>query len=471
MSKDNAEGDNAEEYNKKLGKIVDEFGLDIDDDDMAFLNDDDDDDEEELMKKIKEMNFEFKDKGEKESRDKKDIEADDLMDKIASYYDYYKDAKEDKDSEIYEPALKPVDTPVYLNYKAYKRMVGYAQRYASEKTSMKQWKEVYGILIGEVQEKTLVVIKDAIPLVVGGPTGVELEPMHYVDLSQIDQSIWERSVENEKTDFIVGWWHTHPGFGFFFSEVDTYTHLGYQIPNPFAVGLIFDHCEKKPDFLGVAGLRLSDPNDGLRTDYKLVDLHFDDEIEIIKPKIEKAIKKVSKNMDNVLEQIDYIDDTLRKKALAQLQRNFGLILVPKKNIKVTDDEEEAEEIEEHVYTWDPDFFKKTYRVPKFREKVENEIKKCEIILKDLLEKEYEKKFKERKEKFIIKIRKMIDNPNEKYERLMSHFAERIEIIYPFYDYLDTSERKKIEHFEERTSEYYRILEGINERAKFNLEKK
>ena len=469
MSKENSEGDN---YNKKLGKIVDEFGLDMDDEDLAFLKDDEEEDTEELIKKVKELSLEISKKDENKLKAKKDAEADALMDKISSYYDYYEETKADKDSDIYESALKPVDTPVYLNYKAYKRMVGYAQRYASDKTSMKEWKEVYGILIGEVQEKTLVVIKEAIPLVVGGPTGVELEPIHYVDLSEIDTSVWENSVENVKTDFIVGWWHTHPGFGFFFSEVDTYTHLGYQIPNPFAVGLIFDHCEMKPkNPFGVAGLRLTDPNDGLRTDYKLVDLHFDDDAKIILPKIEKTIGKITKNMPNVIEKIDYIDNVLRKGALAQLQRNYGLLPVPKENIKATHDSDEAEEIDDRVYIWDPDFTKKTNRDPKFLKKIKDEILKCEVFLTRLLEKGDQKKFMGAKKKYQTKIEKILEKPNEKYQTLNDHYEETMAVIYPFYDYLDTDERKIIENFGERFSEYGEILEYLKERAKFNIEEK
>jgi len=475
MSKENAEGENSEGYGKKLGKIVDEFGLGLDDDDLAFLKDEDEEDTEELIRKVKEMSLEIKNEEEKQIKNQKDLEADAIMDKIGSYYDYYRDAKEDKDSDDYEPALKPVDTPVYLNYKAYKRMVGYAQRYADEDKSMKHWKEVYGILIGEVQEKTLVVIKNAIPLKVGGPTGVELEDMHYVDLSEIDNEIWENSVENKKTDFIVGWWHTHPGFGFFFSEVDTYTHLGYQIANPFAVGLIFDHCEKNPKTpLGVAGIRLTDPNDGLRTDFKIIkNLHYDDDVKYIIPKIEKTIKNIKKNMPEVIQKINYIKDTLRKRGLSQLQRNHGLLMVDRKDVKVAKGEYESDDLEERVYTWDPDFKKKTKRIPKFLEKMRNEILKYESLLRVLYEEgeTKQKKFENRREKFREKINKLLEKPIEKYEYLRNRYEETIEVIYPFQPYLDTDERKIIENFEEDFIEYGKILDELKEKAEFNIDNK
>jgi len=471
MTKENAKADPPEEYGNKLKKIIEEFGLDMDTENLSSLEETNTDTDE-LVEKVKKMSQEIQTEQEKKSKHEEDIKADSLMNQIESHFEYEDTYKKEKETvDDHDTVLDPIHTPVYLNYRAYKRMVGYAQRYANKNLDMKNWKEVYGILIGTVEEKTLVVIKDALPIVVGGPTGVELEPIHYVDLSQIDASIYEKAIQDKKTDFVIGWWHTHPGFGYFFSEVDSYTHLGYQIPNPYAVGLIYDHCEHREDFLGVAGLRLTEPDEGLLSDYKTIELHFDRELEEINPKIKKLVDKIAKNMDNVLEQLNYVENTLRKKALAQLQRNYGLILVPKRDIKVVDDEEEAEEDEDKLYIWDPDFYKKSYRIPKFREKIENEILNCEIILKELLEKEQMKKFEEKKEKFRKKIQKMLEKANEWYELAMEDYKNKVEVIYPFYDYLDTTERKKMENFEERIGEYYNILECLNIRSEFNLEKK
>lgn len=370
--------------------------------------------------------------------------------------------------EAYEepPDLSnPVFSPVYINTKALKRMVGYAMRYADADESMKKWREVYGILIGSIEE-TLTVVKDAIPVCVGGKTGVELEPIHYVDLAQIDASIFERYIEDKRNDFIVGWWHTHPGFGFFFSEVDTYTHLGYQIPNPYAVGLIFDHCERKPDFLGIAGLRLTEPDEGLLSDYRICELHYDDDRTAINLLLDKIIEKVKKNMESVEGDLEYIDKTLRRKKFAQLQRNFGLILVPKRDVKDTHDMEEAEEDEDKLYVWDPDYYKKKYRIPKFREKVEDALKKAEEVLDKYEEKQQLTKMDAKREKFSKKIAKMLEKPNEWLDHLLDEFNERMSKIYEFYDYLDTNERKILENFEERIADYATILEELNQRVRF-----
>ncbi len=367
--------------------------------------------------------------------------------------------------------IDPFKTLCILTQKAYNRIVGYAIRYANQDMNPDKWREVYGILIGSIENNAKVIVKDAIPMVVGDRAGVKYENKQYVDMAQIDASVFERSIQDNKTDFIIGWFHTHPGFGFFYSPIDCMTQLGYQIPNPYAVGLIFDHCEKESDlhFLGIAGLRLKDPELGISSTYDLIELNYELEEKTMVEKVEKTIKKIDKNMDKALKEIKYIDEVLRKKALAQLQRNFGLILVPKEEVIITDDEEVAEEDERYLYEWDPEFFKKSYRIPKFREKIEKVIATAYDELDKLIEKKEKEKYENRKEKLIKKIQNMLKKPNEWYDKLMENFSKKIEGIFPFYTYLDTNERKVIEYFEERSFEYYKILDELNNRAELKLE--
>jgi proteasome lid subunit RPN8/RPN11 len=369
---------------------------------------------------------------------------------------------------IKQYGVDPVKTPGVLTYNAYKKIVGYGLRYANEAMSSKDWREVYGILIGSVEDNKKVLIKDAIPMIVGDRAGVKYENKQYVDMAQIDESVYERSIQDSKNDFIIGWWHTHPGFGFFYSPVDCMTQLGYQIPNPYALGIIFDHTKflSNDFYLGVAGLRLINPEQGMLATYDLIELEYELEKEQMVKKVKKTIKDLNKNIDKILDDLKYIDEVLRKKALAQLQRNYGLILVPKKDIKVTKDEAEAEEDENYLYVWDPNFFKKSYRIPKFREKVENEIAKYEKIILSL--QNDNDKYESKRQKYQKKIQSLLSKPNEWYKKMMSEFTEGIEKISPLYDYLDTNERKIIEHFETRSSEYYKILDSLNTRAEFEF---
>lgn len=367
--------------------------------------------------------------------------------------------------------ITPFSSAVVLTLKAYRRIVGYAIRYANQNLKPDKWREVYGILVGSIEKNSKLIVKDAIPMIVGDRAGVKYESKQYVDMAQIDASVFERSVQDNKEDFIIGWWHTHPGFGFFYSPIDCMTQLGYQIPNPYAVGLIFDHCKKdtNENLLGIAGLRLKDPDLGMSSTYDLIELSYETDQKTMVQKVDKDIIRINKEMKDILKEIKYIDEVLRKKALAQLQRNYGLILVPKEDIEVTENEEEAEEDERFLYEWDPDFYKKSYRIPKFREKIENAISDAYDELDKLIELKDHEKLEIRKQKLTKKIQNLITKPNEWYDKLMDDFSKRIEAISPLFNYLDTYERKVIEHFEERSSEYYRILDDLNSRAELNLE--
>ncbi len=437
--------DDIEKYKKDLHDIADDFGLGIEYE--GFL-----DESKDIGKEIEEISE----------------QEDSIKERISK-----KDMSKTKDTSKMEKdsKLEPISTPVLLTLKAYQRMIGYAIRYANSKLKKEEWREVYGILIGKIEEHKQVIVRDAIPVCVGEKTGVELEPIHYVDVSQIDQSIWRRSIENQKTDFIVGWWHTHPGLGFYFSKVDLTTQLGYQVPNHYAMGLVFDLTKRTKDSLGVAAFRARDPEYGIQSDYKPIEMKYNFKINEIIPKVKKFEETILKNMGKILKEINYIESILRKKKLAQLQRNFGLIMVPKRDIKATEDKEEAEEIEEKIYIWDPNFFKKSYRIPKFRERLENDIKNCENILRTHFNKDEIEKYEEKRLKFHKKFKKILEKPNEWYEKMILDFGNTIEKIYRYFNYLDTDERKIIEYFEERASDYYKILDNLNDKTKFDLEVK
>ena len=374
-------------------------------------------------------------------------------------------------SYIQKYGIDPAITPVCISYNAYKRIVGYAMRYGSDDLPQKAWREVYGILIGSIKENKEVVVKDAIPVMVGDRAYVEYKSKHYVDTAQFNTAIYDRAVQDDKEDFFVGWWHTHPGIGFIFSPRDIETQLFYQGVNPFAIALVFDHCQKesKSYYLGLAGIRLKNPDRGMFATYSnSIELKFELAKEKMVKNIDKVVKEINKKMKDVLSEIKYIDEILRKRYLAQLQRNFGLIMVLKRDIKITDDEIEAENEDYYLYEWDPDIDKKIYRIPKFREKIEKELKKCEENLSELNVEKNNPEIKKKKAKYKKKLNDMLAKPNEWYTKIMNDFTKRIGKISPLFDYLDTDERKIIEHFEERISEYSKVLDDLKSRSEFNL---
>ena len=357
----------------------------------------------------------------------------------------------------------PKYSPVYLSWKAYKRMVGYALRYANKDIEQNKWREVYGVLIGHIEEEKRVIIKDSVPVMAGSDIGFELEPIHYVDVSDINNNIFQQSLDSNTKDFIVGWWHSHPGFGHFFSEVDILNQIGYQVPNPFAVGLVFDHCEMKDDSLGVKALRLLDPEKGPESSYDFVELRYfiEHEKAEIFEKVDNLVKKINENMPKVLKELEHIEEVIVKKTLPQLQKKFSLFL--DSDIGVHEEEEPGEYIEKS-YIWEHESFKNIKSAPRFRARIEAVIKNGEATLKDLLKKGKTDKYTDKKETFQKRINVLLSKPNKMLQQVMDEFGKSLDVIYPFFDFLDTAERKSIEHFEEWIYDYFRVLDNL----KFSL---
>ena len=367
------------------------------------------------------------------------------------------------------------ESPCIISMKAYRRIVVYALRYANNDMKQKNWREAYGILIGHIENDTQIKITDAIPMIVGGRAGVKFETKQYADMAQIDENLYEKFLNDQSDDFIIGWWHTHPGFSWFFSRVDTATQLGYQGPNPYAIGLIYDHTEQTINVSGIKGLRLVDPSRGIYSKYMFAKLKFEVPIEQAIKKIDSEIKEILPKLKIIKEILQYIHNILRKRLMAQLQRNFGLILVPKRDKKITISEELAEvEADRYLYEWDSKLLEKKYRVPHYREKIEKEIAKSKQKLKKILKdktypkSEAKKKFEVAKKKIQEELEKKLLKPKEWLGKIKDRFNEKLEVIRPYNDYLDTAERKIIEYLGERLNSYSKELEIIEEKLKFKI---
>ncbi|GAH02007.1 unnamed protein product, partial [marine sediment metagenome] len=65
----------------------------------------------------------------------------------------------------------------------------------------------------------------------------QLDERHYGFIESIENKLYEENLGC----FIVGWFHSHPGLGLFYSYVDLINHIGFQGKNKDACGLVFDH--------------------------------------------------------------------------------------------------------------------------------------------------------------------------------------------------------------------------------------
>ncbi|MFX1256714.1 MAG: hypothetical protein ACFFAN_02560 [Promethearchaeota archaeon] len=152
--------------------------------------------------------------------------------------------KKNYEEKIKQERKKPLEKnqkfktnkPVIIRAEAYKTIILYANRYSNESIRPKDWKEIYGILIGYSNED-FVYVERAEALTYGHSTDVQLDAKHYVFIDEIQQKL----DSEEKGHYIVGWFHSHPGLGLFFSYIDLLNQLGFQQNNLDFCGLVFDH--------------------------------------------------------------------------------------------------------------------------------------------------------------------------------------------------------------------------------------
>ncbi len=138
--------------------------------------------------------------------------------------------------------------PVIINAEAYKTIILYASRYANHAIPSANWKEIYGILVGYVDDD-FVHVENAFALTFGHDTDVQLDHRHYIFIDEIEQQLYEEN----KGNFVVGWFHSHPGLSLFFSYVDLINQLGFQNKFNDSIGLVFDHSllgKKKEEKIG-----------------------------------------------------------------------------------------------------------------------------------------------------------------------------------------------------------------------------
>lgn len=129
---------------------------------------------------------------------------------------------------------------ILIPKKVYLTIVAATIRFANNRIPAEDWLEVYGIFIGKNDGED-VIISAAYPIT------------HQVKKKEdiIDKIYWSEEdyasseeIEIEaipRNEFIVGWWHSHPGFKVMLSGFgDKRTTLSYQENNPLAIALVFN---------------------------------------------------------------------------------------------------------------------------------------------------------------------------------------------------------------------------------------
>jgi proteasome lid subunit RPN8/RPN11 len=182
---------------------------------------------------------------------------------------------------------------VIIDKATYRLIVASCVRFANARIPEDDWGEIYGILIGYIDKRKNIIVKDAYAITHTMEKNFLLKVSYdnpdYVDAALIEEEAYTR----DPPQFIVGWFHSHPGIKVMFSTDDIKNQLGFQSNNPHAFGLVFNHVRlvrqveiamRKGDpvtplsnDLGFKVFRLKDATKGRQASYVEVDFEIKEE--------------------------------------------------------------------------------------------------------------------------------------------------------------------------------------------------
>jgi proteasome lid subunit RPN8/RPN11 len=197
---------------------------------------------------------------------------------------------------------------------AYYKMLLHILRFGSKHLEQKKLSEVMGVLIGRLEgedEIKNVIVEDVVPVSHGGSIEVKFSVDQLGAFGEIDGKIWEQY--GDVGWFSVGWYHSHPGLGIFFSETDKFNQIFWQ-KNPSGIGIVFDHTYlDKPGDNGFRVFRLDetnldDPSLALKSGYHEVNAKVDppNDLEYYL-KIMELINKIHTGTPQILELNETLD--------------------------------------------------------------------------------------------------------------------------------------------------------------------
>jgi 26S proteasome regulatory subunit N11 len=111
--------------------------------------------------------------------------------------------------------------------------------------------EVMGLMLGEFVDEYTVHVVDVFAMPQSG-TGVSVEAVDYV----FQTKMMDMLKQTGRPEIVVGWYHSHPGFGCWLSGVDVHTQQSFEALNPRAVAVVIDPIQSVKGKVVIDAFRL-----------------------------------------------------------------------------------------------------------------------------------------------------------------------------------------------------------------------
>lgn len=241
--------------------------------------------------------------------------------------------------------------------------------------------EVMGLMLGSFVDEYTVNVVDVFAMPQSG-TGVSVEAVDDV----FQTKMMEMLEQTGRKENVVGWYHSHPGFGCWLSSVDVNTQKTFEQLSPRAVAVVVDPIQSVKGKVVIDAFRLMDPatmmkfGEPRQTTSNIPFLN--------KPNLTALVHGLNKAYYSL--NIDYLKDTEEMKVMMLLHKKQwtnGLIL---------DKGEDLEE-KENFCNHERDLENLTKLTKLYNKKVDEEIKMKEKLEKKEKESEEKEKDEEKKE--------------------------------------------------------------------------
>ncbi|CAG2218778.1 POH1 [Mytilus edulis] len=130
--------------------------------------------------------------------------------------------------------------------------------------------EVMGLMLGEFVDDYTVRVIDVFAMPQSG-TGVSVEAVDPV----FQAKMLDMLKQTGRPEMVVGWYHSHPGFGCWLSGVDINTQQSFEALSERAVAVVVDPIQSVKGKVVIDAFRLINPkHDGIRTRTKTDNIKF-----------------------------------------------------------------------------------------------------------------------------------------------------------------------------------------------------
>ncbi|KAL6309607.1 Mov34-domain-containing protein [Sparassis latifolia] len=114
--------------------------------------------------------------------------------------------------------------------------------------------EVMGLMLGEFVDEFTVQVIDVFAMPQSG-TSVSVESVDHV----FQQKMVDMLKQTGRSEMVVGWYHSHPGFGCWLSSVDINTQQSFESLDPRSVAVVIDPIQSVKGKVVIDAFRLINP--------------------------------------------------------------------------------------------------------------------------------------------------------------------------------------------------------------------